>query len=324
MNAVELSFALRSFRDAAGYTDAQAAAALGLSYTTFCQFKCQRSFPKPLLLDEIERRLRGRRSILNPDPAAAEFAATLVAWRGKGGLSQRAAAMAFGVSVSTVRDLELCVQAPTPGTLLRLMPVLTAPPPAAPPKPSRHDTTFGPRLRAWRKASRLDQRQACALLGISDKATLSHYERSRAMPCAARLASIEQIIARGPALTASTHAEIAFPQRLRAWRKTRGLIQPQACASLGIPDMRTLSDYERGDAYPRPDRLAQIEAVITSDNALPAALAEIELMQVKLDQRQARCIQLESKLQREQRAIERLRHRIECRQREATSLRVLS
>ncbi|MEQ1862243.1 MAG: helix-turn-helix transcriptional regulator [Chthoniobacteraceae bacterium] len=322
MNAVELSFALREFRDTTGYTDAESAATLGLSLSAFCDLKNLRRVPKPPRLAEIARRLRGQSARKqNACAAAADFAAKLSAWRESGGLSQNLAGKALGVTAATVHAWEHLIKAPGPRTLLRVLPILCAPPPS---KPSRRDLDFGPRLRAWRKASRRDQRQACALLGISDKATLSHYERSRAMPCASRLASIEQIIARGPALSADGHAEIALPQRLRAWRKARGLDQSQACALLGIPDKRTLSDYERGDARPRPTRLAQIEATIAGAAALPAALDDLERMRQRLAERQARCRRWETRLERERRTIENLARAIERRQTEAASLRALS
>lgn len=322
MNVLELSIALREFRDATGYTDAEAAAALGLSYTAFCDLKNQRSSPKPDKLAEIARRLRGQSTRKhNANAAAADFAEKLSAWRESGGLSQRDAGTALGVTAATVHAWEHLIKAPGPRTLIRVLPILCAPPPTPAAKPSRLDPAFGPRLRAWRKASRLTQAEACALLQISDKATLSHYERGRVMPCPERLASIEQIIGAGPALTAHTHAEVSFPQRLRAWRKARGLTQDQACAEIGVPDAKTLSDYERGSAIPLPDRRAQIESIIAGTDALPAALADIEQMQQQLARMQIRRARLESRLQRAHRAIETLQAHLDRRQIEATSLR---
>jgi transcriptional regulator with XRE-family HTH domain len=324
MNALELSIALREFRDATGYTDAEAAAALGLGYSAFCDLKNQRSSPKPERLAEIARRLRGQSTRThNANAAAADFAEKLRAWREGGGLTQREAGQALGVTAATVHAWEHLIKAPGPRTLVRVLPMLCAPPPV-PSKPSRLDPAFGPRLRAWRKASRLTQRQACALLKISDRSELCHYERGHTMPCAARLALIEQKIAAGPMLSPRTHAEVTFPQRLRAWRKARGLTQTEACAELGIPDAKTISDFERGDAVPLPDRRAQIESVIAGVDALPAALADIERMQQQLERAHARRASLESRLQRAQRWIERLHAHLDRRQLEAASLRAVS
>jgi transcriptional regulator with XRE-family HTH domain len=335
MNAFELSIAVRAFRDNARLTDREAAAALGIAYGTFCRYKNQWGAPKPQQLAEIERRLRAHAIVtpldLPPEPepitiAPAEFAAALVAWRQRGGLTQRAVAAALGVSVNTLRHWERCMKTPHTSTLQRIVPILNSPPGEQPPPPPRIsrrlDPEFGPRLRAWRKASRLKQAQVCAMLGISDKATLSHYERGRAMPCDARLAKIEQIIARGPALSASAHADISFPQRLRAWRRGRGLKQTQACALLGV-DVSLLSDYERGDALPRPERRAQIEAIIGGAGAIAPALAEIERMRAKLARWRESHARREARLQRQQRAIERLARTIERRQCEASSLSLL-
>jgi transcriptional regulator with XRE-family HTH domain len=320
MNALELSIALREFRGATGYTDAEAATALGLGYTAFCDLKNQRNLPKPDRIAEIARRLCGQSARKhNAGIAAAEFAEKLSAWRNSGALSQRGAARALRVTAATVHAWEHLLKAPGPRALLRLAPILSAPPPSGQ-KHSRIDPAFSPRLRAWRKASLLTQSEACALLRISDKATLSHYERSRAMPCPERLALIEQKIAAGPALTPRTHAEISLPQRLRAWRNARGLMQTEACAILGVPDVCTLSDYECGHSLPLPDRLAHIEATISGEAALPAALADIECLEAKLTATQTLRRRLEARMQRTERAIERLQARLDRRKREAASL----
>jgi transcriptional regulator with XRE-family HTH domain len=335
MNAIELSIAVRAFRDNARYTDREAAAALGIPYGTFCRYKNQWGAPNAQPLAEIERRLSAHVIATpldlppKPEPisiAPAEFAAALIAWRQNGGLTSRAVAAALGVSVTALRHWERCTKAPHASTLQRIVPILNSPPVEQPPPPPRIsrrlDPEFGPRLRAWRKASRLKQAQVCAMLGISDKATLSHYERGRAMPCDSRLAKIEQLIACGPALSASAHADISFPQRLRAWRRAGSLKQTQACALLGV-DVSLLSDYERGAALPRPERRARIEAIIAGAGAIAPAIAEIEQMQAKLARWRESRARLESRLHRQQRAIERLASTIERRQREASSLSLL-
>ena len=79
-----------------------------------------------------------------------------------------------------------------------------------------HPTQVRRLLSRWRKGHRLNQAEACAMLGLpADQALLSHYERGNFIPRPDRMRAILAIIARQPpsATTAATHPDIAVRAR---------------------------------------------------------------------------------------------------------------
>jgi len=61
-----------------------------------------------------------------------------------------------------------------------------------------------------------------------------------------------------------------FGQKLRAWRKARGLRQLDACAVLGLPrDQGLICRYERGESSPRRARMVRILAIIAGTEVQP-------------------------------------------------------
>ncbi len=85
------------------------------------------------------------------------------------------------------------------------------------------------------------------------------------------LAALKQPPANGPGthnwFKARSHE---FGQKLRAWRKSRGLRQLDACAMLGLPrDQGLICRYERGVASPRRERMMRILTIICGTEVQP-------------------------------------------------------
>ena len=94
-------------------------------------------------------------------------------------------------------------------------------------------------------------------------------------PLKPRLQQLVSALKQPPASGPGTHnwfkaRSHEFGQKLRAWRKSRGLRQLDACAVLGLPpDQGLICRYERGEASPRRERMLRILAIITGKEGQP-------------------------------------------------------
>lgn len=286
MNAIEFSTMLREWRARHGYSDAEAAAALGCRYGTLRHWITGRTVPLHFTLCAVVRQIReGCEPVSRNEVTPSEFAAMLTGWRADHGFTQRQAAVALGVRAETLRGWE-CLDAmpfePALGEILRRlrMPVdaervkqvTKRPPPIEPQK-------FAELFRAWRRRHRLSRDEAAAALrsvaGLRTTGrTVWVWETARALP-KRPLFVLDQLttaLAKRPT-TARSEAQVAarnFRRQLKRWRKSRGLNQAEACAILGLPgDQALLSHYERGTYTPRPERMAALLAIITGKEVRP-------------------------------------------------------
>ena len=118
--------------------------------------------------------------------------------------------------------------------------------------------------------------QACVALGLPhDQALISDWESGKAFPRKPRLEQLVAALKQPPASGPGTHnwfkaRSHEFGQKLRAWRKTRGLRQLDACAVLGLPrDQGLICRYERGEASPRRERMVRVLAIIAGTEVQP-------------------------------------------------------
>ena len=95
---------LREWRHQRGYTDPEAAAALGIGTSTFCRWK-NYSLPDELLVAGVVHRIR-QGDDLAPVCVGAELALKLKDWRARHGLNQVEAAHALGLKSHAVRGIE--------------------------------------------------------------------------------------------------------------------------------------------------------------------------------------------------------------------------
>lgn len=286
MNTAEFSTMLREWRARCGYSDAEAAAALGCRYGTLRHWITGRVVPAHFTLCAVVRQIReGGDPKSGADVGAAEFADLLKGWRAEHGFTQRQAAVALGVRPETLRGwetLDTLPQRPALAEILRrlVMPVdaervkqvTKRPPPIEPQK-------FAELFRAWRRRHRLTRDEAAAALrsvaGLRTTGrTVWVWESARALP-KRPLFVLDQLttaLASRPP-TQKSEAELAarkFRRLLKRWRKSRGLNQAEACALLGLPgDQALLSHYERGNYTPRPERMAALLAIITAKEVQP-------------------------------------------------------
>ena len=135
---------------------------------------------------------------------------------------------------------------------------------------------FATLFRNWRRMHRLTQAQACAALGLAhDQALISDWESGKAFPRKPRLQQILSAFKQPPASGPGTHnwfkaSSHELVQKLRAWRKSPGLRQFDACAVLELPrDQVLICRYARGKASPRRERMVRILAIIAGTEVQP-------------------------------------------------------
>lgn len=270
MNPLDLAILARAFRDTGGFTDPEAAVVLDIPLSTFCALKNQRFNGDAFSLAEIVRRLRGGTPCAMP--IIQDFSRRLRDYRQRHGFSQRHAGIALGCSKHTLRGWESGTLPPRlaiPEILRRLaLPVHVAAIKAAARKaPLVEPAELAARLRAWRRRHKLTRRQCGEALGVHER-TVCAWESCTQFPGAPLLRRTIALIESKPTGVVSTNGrhraiDRSFGRRLRAWRKARGLNQLAAAIALGLPrDQSLISDYEKGIQFPRPERLAAIEAQI--------------------------------------------------------------
>ncbi len=286
MTANDFSILLREWRAARGLTDFGAACALGVPYATFVRWLNARCLPVPLTLAAVLRQVRDG---CDPDVRLsiepAEFARLVSEWRFTHGLTQPQAGLVLGVSRDVIGnwETEVCVpQQPALAEVLRRlrMPVNVPAVKARTkrPRPIEPDE-FARQVRQWRRRHRLTQAEAGAVLGTTGR-NVWVWETARALPRRplAVLAQLAEPFTRAEPKVAAVlppkpkplMEPRQFAALLRRWRRGHRLTQAQACAPLGLPaDAALISDYERGDTFPQPDRLRAILAAIASKPAPP-------------------------------------------------------
>lgn len=277
MNAADFSTLLREWRADHGFSDPEAAAALGCRYGTFTHWLNGHCLPKPLTLAAMLRQMRdGRDPLVDVCMGPAEFGALVSDWRLRLGLTQRQAGIALGVVRDTLGDWEQQMNVPQQPALAEVLRRLRVPvdveavqaaskrPPVIAPQ------DFAAALRKWRRRHQLTQTQAGRVLHTTGR-TIWVWEAARSLPKRpfAVLAQLRQ-----PAPKPAKPTPLIEPRRfaalLRRWRRGHRLTQAQACAALGLPaDAALISDYERGDAMPQPARLRAILDAIASRPAPP-------------------------------------------------------
>ena len=287
MSPAEFADALKGWRAEHGFTQREAAAAIGAGTETVRGWESQKCCPRQPALGEILRRLRMpvdvdlvKQATKRPKPIEPEkFAGLMRAWRKRCKLTREQAAFALRsagmkTTAHTIRIWEAAGEYPRrPMAVLELIhgPLAVNPPSPPKPKPFITPGQFAAMLRGWRRKYCLTQKQACAALGLpADQAVISDWESCKAFPRKPRLQQLVAALQQPPASGPGTHNWFAarsngFGEKLRAWRKARGLRQTDACAALGLPnDQGLICRYERGEASPRQERMERMLAIIGS------------------------------------------------------------
>lgn len=209
---MNLSFLLKDWRSTHDLTQPQAAAVIGCARESISEW--ERGFPiaqrflarllRCLALPSSDPRIAAVKAAALPAVDAVQFATALRAWRRTHRLTARQAGRALRVHARTVHAWEQRLQFPQPALLHRALRVLAAPPTGDLGEHGWHnrdrahrdpDCSFGRQLRAWRKARRMNQLAACIALGLPrDQATISDWERGKALPKPGRLAAIRAVI----------------------------------------------------------------------------------------------------------------------------------
>ena len=274
----EIAVALKGWRVKHGFTQREAAAAIGAGTEAVRGWESQDGVPRQPALGEILRRLRMpvdvdlvKQATKRPEPIEPQkFAELMRAWRRRCKLSRVGAAYALRAATglkTTDRTLWTWESARAlPQRPLAILELIHGPLAVNPPKPKpaiMELRQFAALLRRWRRGHRLTQTQACAALSLpADAAVISDYERGDAMPQPARLRGILDAIASRPAPPPPPRIRPSpFARGLRKWRKFRGLTLAQAAAILGC-SVPSLCHYENGRAEPPAQRRASILAII--------------------------------------------------------------
>ena len=289
MSPTEFADALKGWRVKHGFTQREAAAAIGTSTETVRGWESQGGVPRQPALGEILRRLRMpldvelvKQATKRPRPIEPQkFAELMRAWRRRCKLSRAQAAHALRstglhTAARTIWMWESAWALPQrPFAVLELIhgPLAVNPPK---PKPLIALKQFAKALRDWRRKHCLTQAQACVALGLPrDQALISDWESGKAFPRKPRLEQLVAALKQPPASGPGTHnwfkaRSHEFGQKLRSWRKSRGLRQLDACAVLGLPrDQGLICRYERGEASPRRERMVRVLAIITGTEVQP-------------------------------------------------------
>ena len=250
MSPAEFTDALKGWRAKHGFTQREAAAAIGTGAETVRGWESQDGVPRQPALGEILRRLRMpvdvelvKQATKRPRPIEPQkFAELLRAWRRRCRLTQSEAAYALRVATgrkTTARTIGIWEAAREyPQRALLVLEKIHGPLAVKPPKPKpaiMEPRQFAALLRRWRRGHRLTQAQACAALNLpADQALISDYERGNAVPQPARMRAILDAIASWPAPPPpSCIRPSPFARGLRKWRTFRRLTLAKAATLLG-------------------------------------------------------------------------------------------
>ena len=287
MNTIEFSTMLAEWRERNGYTDAEAAAAVGARYGTFLHWLNGHCLPHYFTQVAVLRQIRdGRDPLVDMRMTPAEFADTLKNWRAGHGFTQSEAAVALGCTFGAVQGWERQKGIPQQPALAEIVRRLRMPVDeervklASKRQPVIEAEAFATMFREWRRRHRLTQTQAAAALatiGIRAHArTIWCWETARALPQAHKLAVVldrispmsdwhplnrrnrvcEKIIRQKPVI-----APEKFGRLLREWRKRLGINQIEAAVELGVGrDQAKISKWEKGRQMPRKPVLLAVLA----------------------------------------------------------------
>ncbi|MEQ1862774.1 MAG: helix-turn-helix transcriptional regulator [Chthoniobacteraceae bacterium] len=207
LTPAQLAARLKTWRATHGVSQAQAGLLLRLPLSTIAWLENGGHVPAQPALAEVLHRLDQSVDaflIATFTPAQliepAIFAGLLREWRHRHSLTQAQACVALGLprDQAIISDWERGDAFPRCKRLRKILAALQHPPATG---RGTHRwftarvTSFGPRLRAWRKARGLKQLDAAIALGLPrDQALISDYEKGKACPRGARLAQIEAMI----------------------------------------------------------------------------------------------------------------------------------
>ena len=266
ITTAEFATVLAEWRARHGFTDAEAAAAMGCSYGAFRGWLSQRGLPHPLAMAGVLRQIRdGLNPMMQVRMTSSELATRLKEWRAVHRLNQHQAAFVLDLSKEAVRAWEsatqevyqpmlgeMLIRLNTSGSEATLTAARKRVRPVEPEEVAK-------RLRAWRRKHKLSRGRAARALTelgyFTTDRTVWVWETARMLPNRAKalLQLLEQPLPAGVKPKTAPHPEVRrFPKLLRAWRKQRGLNQAEACRALGVcVDQGKISRWENGKQLPR-------------------------------------------------------------------------
>ena len=242
MKISEFAEKLAAWRDSHGYTDAQAAVALGCSYGSFRRWLSKGCKPSQLTMAGVMRRMREGVPTEVQRFTPIDLAFQLKRWRIKHGFSQREAAIALQCNMNIILRLERCHLNPSEIAVTELlrrfgyrvnvrqvkeiakgMPLL-----------SREE--FGQKLREWRKRHGFTRARAVRALrafGFSTvERTIWVWETGRERPWNTK--AVIDALAKEPPEEKPIITPEEFGMLFKLWRKAHGLNQLQASLHLGL------------------------------------------------------------------------------------------
>lgn len=271
---------LREWRARCAWSDARAAAEVGVPYGTLVHWLAGRVAPTYFTMCAVVRQMRdGHDPLSDVQMTAAELANALKEWRAEHGFSQRQAAVTIGTGKDVVRGWERGHGIPRQPGLGEIFRRLRMPVDAALVKqatkrqPAIEPKKFAELFRAWRRRCKLTQNEAAYAIrsatGLHTTGrTVWVWEAARTLPQRPRLVLdlIHGPLAVNPPRPKQPKPIISrtqFAALLRNWRRTHCLTQAQACVALGLPnDPALISSWESGKAFPKKQRLEKLAAAL--------------------------------------------------------------
>ena len=280
MNATTFTTMLREWRARCAWSDARAAAEIGVPYGTLVHWLAGRVAPTYFTMCAVVRQMRdGHDPLSDVQMTAAELVNALKEWRAEHGFSQRQASVAIGTGKDVVGGWERGHGIPIQPGLGEILRRLRMPVDAALVKqatkrqPAIEPKKFAELFRAWRRRCKLTQNEAAyAIRSATGLRTTGRtvwvWEAARVLPQRPRLLLdlIHGPLAVNPPRPQQPKPIISrtqFAALLRNWRRTHCLTQKQACAALGLPhDQALISNWEKCKAFPKKQRLQQLVAAL--------------------------------------------------------------
>ena len=244
ITTAEFATVLAEWRARHGFTDAEAAAAMGCSYGAFRGWLSQRGLPHPLAMAGVLRQIRdGLNPMMQVRMTSSELATRLKEWRAVHRLNQHQAAFVLDLSKEAVRAWESATQEvyqPMLGEMLiRLNTSVSEATLTAARKRVRpvEPEEVARRLRAWRRKHKAQPRAGCP---CADRTGLLHH------------GSHDLGVGDGP-----NAAQPPEGPSGKTGASAAGVCETEGCATPGTPPLSEAAARMAQTAGPQPRRCLQ-------------------------------------------------------------------